>query len=625
MSVHNIKGNVSQLPVVDSTLTRSGYSADAKATGDAIAENKQRIEREAARLDSELDVERGKIDQIANNQIPEEYLKAAVDAYVEENTAGLATQESLETVESELKSDLSELDGLFEFTNLVNPNSHSIVEGYFILPNGGLNSADAWCYLPIEVVGGKNISVYKNYHRVMICFYDASGNVVEGGTDSSVSAVISIPNNATTMRISTEKQYLNEIRICYSDVLIMEYESFGFAKPTEKLNVYSKEEIDASLLTEKETTSLLGLVPHELITDDVLIDGYYVSCANGILNELAHFTATDFIPVIEGATYTINGGASGSQVAFYDKGKFFVSGIEIGRGNSFIVPSNVCFMRWCAPTANKPSYSLKVNPVVTPNTKVVVRSGGSILEGLLEAYNLGAKKVIVEAGEYDIIAEYESHFGNDYFANYQTNYNNLVNGVFDRGLWLEDMEIVFSTGAKVVCHYTGNNNNVIGYFSPFNCGNNAIIDGLVLDSSNTRYGIHPDFNSGNDVTYMKILNCDLKNIRTGSEQAIGAGFGVHVDWLIENTIFRSEGATIVFRVHNNISSEAQSRLVVKNCYIDGGGCFSFRHYSTSEKESTIMVTGCSYKTEPQVRHEDLEAGTPENMKLVAWNNELRTE
>ena len=109
MSVHNIKGNVSQLPVVDSTLTRSGYSADAKATGDAIEENKQRIEREAARLDSELDVERGKIDQIANNQIPVEYLEAAVDAYVEENTAGLATQESLETVESELKSDLNQL------------------------------------------------------------------------------------------------------------------------------------------------------------------------------------------------------------------------------------------------------------------------------------------------------------------------------------------------------------------------------------------------------------------------------------------------------------------------------------------------------------------------------------
>lgn len=111
-----LTGKVSTLPVVDKTLTRAGYSADAKATGDAIAENKQRIESEAARLDSELDVERGKIDQIANNQIPVEYLEAAVDAYVEENSAGFATQASLDAVEGELKSDLSNLSYYRRYT-----------------------------------------------------------------------------------------------------------------------------------------------------------------------------------------------------------------------------------------------------------------------------------------------------------------------------------------------------------------------------------------------------------------------------------------------------------------------------------------------------------------------------
>lgn len=122
MSVQNIKGSVSKLPVVDNTLTRSGYSADAKATGDAIAENKQRIESEAARLDSELDVERGKIDQIANNQIPVEYLEAAVDKYVKDNEAGLATKAALETVESELKSDLNELNNMGEYANYYDDN-----------------------------------------------------------------------------------------------------------------------------------------------------------------------------------------------------------------------------------------------------------------------------------------------------------------------------------------------------------------------------------------------------------------------------------------------------------------------------------------------------------------------
>lgn len=52
-----------------------------------------------------------KVAEIANNQIPEEYLEAAVDKYVEDNSAGFATQASLEAVETDLKSDLRKCVG----------------------------------------------------------------------------------------------------------------------------------------------------------------------------------------------------------------------------------------------------------------------------------------------------------------------------------------------------------------------------------------------------------------------------------------------------------------------------------------------------------------------------------
>ena len=43
-TVYNLTGKIAAIPVVDKTLTKSGYAADAKATGDAIAELKSRID-----------------------------------------------------------------------------------------------------------------------------------------------------------------------------------------------------------------------------------------------------------------------------------------------------------------------------------------------------------------------------------------------------------------------------------------------------------------------------------------------------------------------------------------------------------------------------------------------------
>ena len=252
---------------------------------------------------------------------------------------------------------------------------------------------------------------------------------------------------------------------------------------------------------------------------------------------------------------------------------------------------------------------------------IKISDGGSILEGIKACYEKGYKKLVVEAGTYDIIEEYKQHYGADYFDKY-VDYR--TTDKFDRGLWLENIEVLFSPGAKVVCHYTGTNNNVTAYFAPFSCGNNVIIDGLVLDASRCRYGIHPDFNTGTNRSYMIIRNSDLKHKQTASnEQAIGAGFGIHVDWLVENTIFRSEGTNHVFRVHNHIDGAAQSKLTIKNCYVEGPGFFRFGHYSTSTKKSPVIVTGCSYVTEPQVGFETADS-VIENIELISYCNEKRS-
>lgn len=255
---------------------------------------------------------------------------------------------------------------------------------------------------------------------------------------------------------------------------------------------------------------------------------------------------------------------------------------------------------------------------------VHVGNGGSILEGLKRCYYYDIPKLYIEAGEYDVLAEYEAHYGSDYFTNY-TGYSGSEDK-FDRGLWLENIEVIFAPGARVKAHYTGSNTNVVSYFSPFATGNNVIIDGLVLESSNLRYGMHCDYNSGSNRSYMIIRNSDLAhNIGTGRTniQSMGCGFGPHVDWLVENTIFRSDKASHVVRIHNNIRDDACSRATFKNCYIDGEGFFKFSSYSTSTAISKVIVTGCSFVNKPQEAFETSE-DTIKNIEVLAFNNEVRT-
>ena len=250
-----------------------------------------------------------------------------------------------------------------------------------------------------------------------------------------------------------------------------------------------------------------------------------------------------------------------------------------------------------------------------------VKSGESIIEGIKTCYKKGYSKMVVESGKYDIIAEYKAHYGEDYFDNY-TGYT-VDSDKFDRGIWLENIEVVFSAGALVKCIYDGNNNSVTQYFSAFATGDNVIIDGLVLDSENLRYGIHSDYSETSNRSHLVVKNCDLKHFKTNDCQAMGCGFGASSDWLIENTIFRSNGANRVFRVHNSSLANAQSRLMMKDCYVDGEGYFIFNDYGASTLKSTVKVCGCSYITEPVNSRESSDTWNNDNVEMILWNNEKR--
>lgn len=78
-----------------------------------------------------IDETKGLVDQIANKQIPQQYLEATVERYVAENHSGLATKEDLEETAADLKSDLSKMDESLDYRtlNIYNPKEYTPING----------------------------------------------------------------------------------------------------------------------------------------------------------------------------------------------------------------------------------------------------------------------------------------------------------------------------------------------------------------------------------------------------------------------------------------------------------------------------------------------------------------
>lgn len=373
---------------------------------------------------------------------------------------------------------------------------------------------------------------------------------------------------------------------------------------------------------ESRSVSYLAGNGYILIRPADLIDGYYVNYNDGVVSTQPAFCVSPMVPVTKNIVLTASGGDNASQVAFYDADGIYVQGILCRTATSITVPndSSIAYMRWCTSITNKSSAAVSIFDQLGPDTYHITTSIG-ILEGVMNAYAGGYRKVVVEAGQYDIMQEYIDHYGATCWDDYDTAYNVVNMGIYGRGVWLDNIDITFMPGSSVVAHYTGNNANVKTYFSPFAVGSDATVTGLVVDSTELRYCVHPDFHPR---TYETLVfkNCDFHHLKGGTwNEAVGCGFGVHSSYTFENCIFRSDGNYRVFRIHNASDADAQSNAYIKNCYVVGTGYMSFNNHGDSTAMSTIEVCGCSWINPAVVGTEP--GAENVNMQMIAWNNEIR--
>ena len=259
----------------------------------------------------------------------------------------------------------------------------------------------------------------------------------------------------------------------------------------------------------------------------------------------------------------------------------------------------------------------------------------TLKSGIERAVSIGNCTVYVKDGIYDIIEEYG---GNSYFENLTENevYNNpgLVLG--------NNIHVIFSSGAKVVCNYTGNNQYVKKHFAPFNAdtrtlqmgvSSDFIIENCICEASNVKYVVHDEYN-GFDVTYKHIYkNCKFKLDNTNNEyrdtqSSFGGGCGtygyIELDGcnVIVVPINGVIGTGISWHNANNNyagTNVSNNRIYIKNCITNGKILFSA--YGNSETISTMTICGSKFYGEPI--HEYINNppySTVDNIEIIEWGN-----
>jgi len=536
-------------------------------------------------------------------------------------------KENLDENVSELKNDT---DDLKSHINEISGQSYNLLNAFLspatINSSGNIEtatgSASGYAVAYAEVQAGKDYSVITTDSIMVYAFFTNVPQIGSTGYDGR-----HIDNNGRTFTSPVDGYVAIRTNGTSGEVQINEGTNvLPYANPATAIDSVARLSVDTTK-TEIEDIfyDYLFKGKRELFDKNAVLDGYFVKASDGTLAELNTFFTTDYIQVRPTMHIGVSGGTGGAQVAFYTIDKTFISGMQTN-ANSFDVPNTdtIAYMRWCSLIANENTASL----IGSISDTYIIKNGDSLLHGVISAYNGGFKKIIVQAGTYDLIADYKNEYGNEYFSSYSGAYNGHAHGNYDAGVWLDDIEITFMAGSKVSCIYDDEtqNTDVREYFSAFAVGSNAVIDGLYLEAENLRYGIHPDFHPNTDNEKIVFKNCDLKHRKSGTHlhnnQSIGAGLGVHSSWLVENCIFHSDTDHPVLRIHNNVSSDAESRITIRNCYVEGNGYILLNSYSTSQHQTVATVSGCSWVTPATVGKETEESN--DNITMIAWNNETRT-
>lgn len=310
----------------------------------------------------------------------------------------------------------------------------------------------------------------------------------------------------------------------------------------------------------------------------------------------------DLMPIKPNTKYAKGGGAC----ALYDADKNFVKYIY-GYETYFTTDSNVRYFGATGTLEALDSWQLnegvnegerippymryfkKIDPAKIGNYVVVDKSGNGDYTSLTEAVMNGLSKTIyVRSGLYNLIEEFESKYGSDFFTNYKHTIEGLV---------LNGHKLYLDSGSKVIFNYTGTNQDVIDYFSPFIMqGEGGEIHGGEIVGINCRYTINDDVYTTSLRSKSVISGCIIRY--QGKRMAIGGGVGQASDILVENNYVETTNTEDIspnvagIFYHNTATGNSFSNLKIINNVLEGTArTILVEGYGTSTNKSIAIVTG----------------------------------
>ena len=242
---------------------------------------------------------------------------------------------AIEAAVATIPADYSELNSYVYGKDII--DNTQILDGKWVDMRNGLvkdwgSDPNPYCVTPMLSVAPNDVLVLAGGDAggSQGAYYDANGNYISG-----------FLSNTDTMTIVPDTSTIRYMRWC-----TLQANKATMAVKREKNQSGYKWAYDFN-------------AGNNLITN--WIDGKYVHYYDGTIANNSDFSVTDFIRVAPGSLLNVTGAAvPGSQVAFYNASKVFVSGIDSEGAATILVPntSSIRYMRWCTAITNKSSASI---------------------------------------------------------------------------------------------------------------------------------------------------------------------------------------------------------------------------------------------------------------------------
>ena len=514
-------------------------------------------------------------------------------------------QETIATIPDDyttLFNQVQDIQTIIDIMTLVDKTA--VTGAYVDINSGNLVTSSSYYTIRFDTEGyGKLLYKTANTESVAgVAFYDRNGTFIAPGYPASTSMQeISIPWNAkyaqACYRIASESSAIIK-------VIVNEEKLVSAVKATQSLVTINME------LAQLHTG--------------------YIKVADGVPQPGDTYRYAEFnVMGASNILYKTGNTESIAGLAFYDKwGNYISSNATPGMAyeQAIGVPRNAYTCKASFRLASRANSYIKmivtmdsilgqINQIDKPEIIVDINGTGdytSILEALINTPSI--IPIRIRPGTYDLISEYEAHYGNNFFTDYQ-GYQS-VSDPFYRGLWLEKgRKITADAGVTLQCTYTGSNPNVPLYFSMIANTGDVKLENVTLEFGNVRYAIHDDYTPYRSNTIFK----DIRFIGTTNGAVIGGGLGRWTNVIIENCVFLNNGNRWDINYHgsNNSATNNKNNIYIRNC--KGSKGVGIVANGSATTLSTAYISNCQFHEITLYRADESQFM---NMEIIEWCNNI---